>query len=226
MKMQDSSHLRSPHWRQKVERRSNYSAGWQYISHHWVLLYPAGTLRKRGQKKAPCMPTCMPNRSNTKHTQLIRASYCPVQTTPGHQIRMRKPQFERTGAFLWARFIASAMPPTAPAGLPGESACATPAAFHPPLLFDPTLATAQSPATPPPAKATPPELACSVSPQAHRPASRRFQLAPAHFRPWERRPCGPSGRGRKTLAAPGVRLLRGVRRRSLWISPVAARGSA
>ncbi|AZF56104.1 hypothetical protein C4J84_0194 [Pseudomonas sp. R11-23-07] len=47
MEMQDLSPLRLPHLRQKVERRSNYSAECQHISNHLVLLYLP---RKSGQK--------------------------------------------------------------------------------------------------------------------------------------------------------------------------------
>ena len=69
MEMQDSSPLRSPHWRQKVERRSNYSAGWQHISHHLMLLYPRGYLEKVTRRKhrvcpRVCLTEAPPNKPN------------------------------------------------------------------------------------------------------------------------------------------------------------------
>lgn len=62
------------------------------------------------QHGGPCMPSCMPNRNTTTRTLINRASYRPVQTTPGHQIQIKSPRSKDLGLFCESMLVQRLQP--------------------------------------------------------------------------------------------------------------------
>lgn len=142
-------------------RRSNEEVTTQLVGSTSATIGCCFTLRGHFEKEARRKGRVCPRVCLTEETPSIPNEYWVliVQFKRRRDTIKKAPAQTTWGFFCTQRFNASATPPTAPANLPRESACATPAASHPPPCFAQPHAGSQSPATTPPTPATPPARA-------------------------------------------------------------------